>query len=153
MTSAQVHSIFIHFPMVISLIAFCILGYSIIKNVDVLFKTALWLNVCAALFCLLMYFSGKGTEESIRGMEHVSENYLETHKTFAHFAFYFSVIQGLMSMGLIYLSRRSIKSLRRIYLATSFTGFILYAVTAHFGARVSHPQLRSFDKKLIDKIE
>jgi hypothetical protein len=153
MSSAQIHLVFNHFPLVFSFIAFLVLIYGIYKKQGILIKSGLLLNIGAFFFTLPMFFTGEETEETVEHMEHVSHHYIHEHEEMAEKAFAFSFILAIVSAAAFFnIPSRFSAVLPKIAVAVSAVAFLLYSVTAHFGGRVSHPELREADKAVNEKM-
>lgn len=143
MTEAQIHLVFNHFPLVICFVALLILGYGVLKNNTILIRTAFILNIAVLLFTVPLYVTGEGAEEIVEQMEHVSHDYIHEHEEMAEKAFVVAILLAIISIaGLFNFPKKFSGTLPKVILGFTILSFIMFASTAHFGGRISHPELR-----------
>lgn len=143
MTAPQIHLIFNHFPLIISLIAIPILCYGIYKNSSILIKTGFILNIAVLIFTLPLYLSGEEAEEVVEHMEHVSHDFIHEHEEIAEKSFVIAIFLGIISLaGLLNFPQKFSSIMPKVVLVASVLSFILFAYVAHLGGRISHPELR-----------
>lgn len=148
MNAPTIHLVFNHFPLVTTIISTLLLAYAVFIDNTSLIKTAFILNIAAFVFTVPLYFSGEGAEEVVEHMGHVSHDYIHEHEEMAEKTFVFSILLALISAAAFFnFPRRFSQWLPKIVLLCSSIAFILFAYTAHLGGRVSHPELRAFDKE------
>ncbi len=145
MSTAHLHLILNHIPLLGLLFGAALLGYGHWQSQEDVQKASLGLLAVAGLSALAVYLTGEPAEEMVEGLAGVSHDAIEAHEELGIYALVGGLATGLAALGaLVYAHLR--QHLARwtviftLALAVVSSGLIGY--TANLGGKISHPELR-----------
>ncbi|PEN14624.1 hypothetical protein CRI94_06275 [Longibacter salinarum] len=144
MTSAHLHLIINHIPVLGMLFGAAILAYGLWRSQDAIIRVALGLFVVSGVGAVGAYVSGEGAEEIVEDLPGISHAVIETHEEVALIAFLLTGLLGTLALGLLIWRRRSeiprIASVSLLLAALGVFGVLVY--TANTGGKIRHTELR-----------
>lgn len=145
MSSAHLHLLLNHFPVIGTIIIILVIGYGILKKDKAIIKTALLITVFISIVTIFAYTTGNGAQQMVEGMDDVTEKYIDEHEDAAGFSFIIMEILGGVSLiGLILFNKKEhypswfIAVIVFLLLATAST----MARTANLGGKIHHPEIQ-----------
>jgi crotonobetainyl-CoA:carnitine CoA-transferase CaiB-like acyl-CoA transferase len=144
MSSAHLHLIINHIPVLGVLFGAAILAYGLWRLQDAVIRVALGLFVASGLGAVGAYFSGEGAEEIVEELPGISHDIIETHEEVALIAFLLTALLGTVALALLIWRRRSdIPRVAAVSLLVAAIGvFGVLAYTANTGGKIRHTELR-----------
>jgi MFS family permease len=144
MSSAHLHLIINHIPVLGVLFGAAILAYGLWRLQDAVIRVALGLFVASGLGAVGAYFSGEGAEEVVEELPGISYNIIETHEEVASIAFLLTAFLGTVALALLIWRRQSdIPRAAAVSLLVAAIGvFGVLAYTANTGGKIRHTELR-----------
>ena len=144
MDSAHVHLLLNHFPVVGTIVVVLVFVYGLMIKNDAVVKAALVVTVILALITIPAYVSGDGAQQIIKGMDDVTEEYIDPHEDFALYAFIVMCILGVFSLIGLLLFRKEEKfpvwfKAVIFVLLMAVSGMMGY--TANLGGKIHHPEI------------
>ncbi len=97
MNAAHFHITINHFPVICVLLGILVLAIGHWRRSSEITMIALVLFVLAAVVTIPTYYSGRNSSRVIRGVEGVARDITRTHSGAASWAFYASLVLGLVS--------------------------------------------------------
>lgn len=152
MNAAQIHLALNHAPLFLSIIGGGILIIGMIRRIDTLKITSLWLLAAGAVLALPVYFTGEGTEELIGHLSGANENMIERHEEMAKISLIVIAVTGLSAIaGLLMRKKGAAKIVMIVTVTLSLASFVTMAQTAHLGGLIRHSEIQnnSADKESI----
>lgn len=152
MNAAQIHLALNHAPLFLSIIGGGILIIGMIRRIDTLKITSLWLLAAGAVLALPVYFTGEGTEELIGHLPGANENMIERHEEMAKISLMVIAVTGLSAIaGLLMRKKGAAKIVMIVTVTLSLASFVTMAQTAHLGGLIRHSEIQnnSADKESI----
>jgi uncharacterized membrane protein len=146
MSSAHLHLILNHFPVIGTILIIMVVGYGVIRMNKEVIRTGLILTIIIAIISVFAYTTGEGAEDMVEGMDDVSEEYIEEHEDFALYA-----LIGMEAMGVIAIfglvAFRNAENFSKWFI----TLFILLLLvnagmmgwTANLGGKIHHPEIHN----------
>jgi archaellum biogenesis protein FlaJ (TadC family) len=123
--------------------ALIIMLIGIIWRSDDVRKVSLIILIITALFTIPVYLTGEKAEGIVKGMEGVSEEYIDDHEDFAEISFIAMNIAGVIAIaGLILYRKPKILPVYFIILIMIIMMIIngMMGWTAHLGGKIHHPE-------------
>jgi len=145
MSSAHLHLILNHLPIVGIVVAVAIFGCGRLYHNGQFQQLALWLLVAFALAAIPLYLTGESAEHAVSRLPDVSKALIEDHEQAAGVALVvMEVLGGLGLLGLV-LFRRATPvpkafAVSVVVVALSATG--LFAWTGYLGGQIRHSEIR-----------
>jgi uncharacterized membrane protein len=143
MNGAHLHLVLTHLPVVGILVASGLLAVGLWRRQEVLSRAGLVLFALSGLGAGAAYLTGEGAEDTLEGIGTISESVVDRHEDAAGIALGASVVVGVLSLGLLWLSRG--RSLRRRasvgVLVVGLGASGLLAWTANLGGQIRHTEI------------
>ena len=142
MNAAYVHLTLNIFPPVLELAGLAVLAVSIALRSRGAMRTALSLLVASSLLAVPVYLSGEPAEGLVKGLDGVTTSAIHPHEEAAEFAFIVLIVQGLLALAALLLSRRrELPSWALIVIViVTVAGAAAIARTAFLGGKIHHPE-------------
>ena len=144
MSSAHLHILLNHFPVIGTALAAFVLFYGFFKRSDEIKKLSLILLVITSLVTIPVYLTGENAEGSVVSIEGVNEDCIEPHEDFAFKAFIASDIVGALALVVLFMYRKP-KHLPMGVAALFFALMLalngMMAWTAHLGGLINHTEI------------
>ncbi len=144
MSSAHLHILLNHFPVIGTALAAFVLFYGFFKRSDEIKKLSLILLVITSLVTIPVYLTGENAEGSVVSIEGVNEDFIEPHEDFAFKAFIASDIVGALALVVLFMYRKP-KHLPMGVAALFFALMLalngMMAWTAHLGGLINHTEI------------
>lgn len=144
MSSAHLHILLNHFPVIGTAIAAFVLFYGFFKRSDEIKKLSLILLVITSLVTIPVYLTGENAEGNVVSIEGVNEDFIEPHEEFAFKAFIASDIVGALALITLFIYRKP-KHLPMGVAALFFALMLalngMMAWTAHLGGLINHTEI------------
>jgi len=144
MSSAHLHILLNHFPVIGTALAAFVLFYGFFKRSDEIKKLSLVLLVLTSLVTIPVYLTGENAEGSVVSIEGVNEDFIEPHEEFAFKAFFASDIVGALALVALFIYRKP-KHLPMGVAALFFALMLalngMMAWTAHLGGLINHTEI------------
>lgn len=146
MSSAHLHLMLNHFPVVGTILILLVIGYGIFRKNKEVIKVGLILTVVIAVISIFAYTTGDGAQQMVEGMDDVTEKYIDEHEDFALYALITMEVMGAAALlGLFAFKNRE-----------NFPGwfialFVLLLLinsgmmgwTANLGGKIHHPEIHN----------
>ena len=144
MSSAHLHLILNHFPVVGTIIIILIVGYGIISKNKEVIKVGLMITVAIAIISIFAFTTGDGAQQMVEGMDDVTESYIDEHEDFALYALIImEVLGGAALIGL--LAFRNADKYPAWFIAIIVVLLLAAAGTmgwtANLGGKIHHPEI------------
>jgi uncharacterized membrane protein len=145
MTSAHLHLLLNHLPIITTIIGACLLIWATIRNSDEIRKVSFVLFVAAALIAIPTLLTGHQAEDIVEGLPGVNEAFIEEHEEAATLSFWTLEVLGAVSLLGLVLSRRNgnIAKFSYLPLALALVTAGMMAWTAELGGEIRHTEIRS----------
>jgi formate hydrogenlyase subunit 3/multisubunit Na+/H+ antiporter MnhD subunit len=144
MSSAHLHILLNHFPVIGTALAAFVLFYGFFKRSDEIKKLSLILLVITSLVTIPVYLTGENAEGSVVSIEGVNEDFIEPHEDFAFKAFIASDIVGALALITLFIYRKP----KHLPMGVAALFFVLMlalngmmAWTAHLGGLINHTEI------------
>ena len=141
---AHLHLLLNHFPVVGTIIAFCLFVVSLVGDNEDLRRGSLLIFAGVALLTIPTFVSGFGAQTDITGQPGVSDALMERHEGAAMLSFWFMEITGALALVALWQSHRLLRPLRMSILAVLFFSLVtvvLMARTGSTGGDIRHPEV------------
>lgn len=145
-SSAHLHLLLNHFPVVGTIIIIMVVGYGIIRKNKEVIKVGLMITVVIALISIFAFTTGDGAEEIVEGMDDVSEEYIDEHEDSAVYALIFmEVLGGAALIGLLLFRKTDKYPVWYIGIVILLLVATLAAMarTANLGGKIHHPEIHN----------
>jgi hypothetical protein len=144
-SGAHLHLNLNHLPVVGSLFAMLLLAWGFLRSSDELKRAALGAAVIVALFTIPTYLTGEPAWEDIMGLSGDNDAFIESHQSWAQFAFGASALTGVVALAGLILGRGgrplstglSVGVLVLLLATTGLMGWV-----ANLGGMVRHTEIR-----------
>lgn len=146
MSSAHIHLLLNHIPLMGAAIGFLLLAGGMLKKSADLKKISLWIFVVAALITIPVYLTGEPAEGIVEHLPGVSEPIIEQHESAALLSLVSFEVLGVVSLAALFLSRRAgevTKASAVSVLVLAVIALGLMARAANLGGQVRHTEIRS----------
>lgn len=145
MSSAHIHLILNHFPIVGVMVAVAIFSIGRLRRNALFQQLSLWLLVVFALAAIPLYLTGESAEHTVSRLPDVSKALIENHEKAAGVALVvIEVLGGLGLLGLLLFGRTTplpkAFAVGVLVVALSATG--LFAWTGYLGGQIRHSEIR-----------
>lgn len=144
MSSAHLHILLNHFPVIGTALAAFVLFYGFFKRSDEIKKLSLILLVITSLVTIPVYLTGEKAEGNVVSIEGVNEDFIEPHEDFAFKAFIASDIVGALALITLFIYRKP----KHLPMGVAALFFVLMlalngmmAWTAHLGGLINHTEI------------
>jgi len=144
MSSAHLHILLNHIPVIGTAFAAFALVWGLLKRSDELKKFSLVILVLTCIITVPVYFTGDKAEGSVVSIEGVNEDYIEPHEEFAFKAFIASDVVGVLALITLFIYRKP----KHIPMGVIIGFFVLIlalngmmAWTAHLGGLINHTEI------------
>jgi formate hydrogenlyase subunit 3/multisubunit Na+/H+ antiporter MnhD subunit len=147
MTTAHVHLLLNHIPILGSIFGLLVLSYGMLRKSDEIKKTSLGVFVITALVTIPVYLTGDGAAKIVSNLPGVSTAIIQQHDQAATITMFAVQILGVVSLLSLLLSWRSRRELRSwmtlgvFILAMISSG--LGAWTGSIGGQIRHTEVRA----------
>ena len=144
MDSAHIHLLLNHFPVVGTIVIVLVFIYGILIKNDAVVKAALIVTVILALITIPTYLSGESAEGIVKGMDDVTEKYIDPHEDFALYSFIVMGILGVFSLIGLLLFRKDEKFpvwYKAVIFVLLMTVSGMMGYTANLGGKIHHPEI------------
>lgn len=146
MDATHIHLLLNHFPIIGSIIGFCLLGYGIFrKNISVE-NAGLVVVFIISIISIPTYLSGEESEEAIEHLPGVSEYFIEQHEEIAEVALWVMAATGIFAFVALFLN--VIKKKRSPFFSISTTiltlaSLVIMTIVGLYGGQIRHSEIRS----------
>jgi uncharacterized membrane protein len=143
---AHLHLLLNHFPVIGTIIGFCLFVLSLVGNNEDLRRAGLLIFAGLALLTIPTFVSGFGAQSDITGRPGVSDALMERHEGAAMLSFWFMEITGALALVALWQSHRFSRPSRRnisAVLCFSLITVVLMARTGNTGGDIRHPEVRA----------
>jgi len=145
MSTAHVHLLLNHIPVIGVLIGFVIFALGVWRRNDAWTRLALGLFAAVAIFALATMLTGESAEEAVENLPGVSEPLIESHEEAAKLAAIGAYVLGAISLvSLVRVRRRPLPrtlTVAVLPVVLLVTGFMAYA--ANLGGQIRHTEIRN----------
>jgi uncharacterized membrane protein len=145
MSTAHVHLLLNHIPVIGILIGFVIFTLGVWRRNDSWTRLALGIFAAAALVAVATMLTGESAEEAVEHLPGVSESVIESHEESAKLAAIGAYVLGAVSVAaLAWVRRRPLPRTLTVMvlpLVLLVTGLMAY--TANLGGQIRHTEIRS----------
>ena len=114
MTSAHVHLLLNHIPILGSMFGLLLLCYGMLRRSDEIKKTSLGVFIITALLTIPVYLTGDGAAQIVSNLPGVSTAIIQQHDQAATITMVAIQILGALSLLSLWLSWRSRQELRKL---------------------------------------
>lgn len=144
MNAAQLHLVTVHLPVVGTLAALVLMTLALVRDSEVMARTAIGFVVVGTVLAAPAYFSGPDAMEVARRFAPIDDHLVEQHAILAKAAFFASVVVAAIALkvGLESIRSGTGKGARIGLLCATLLIAWLMAWTAHLGGLVRHPEIR-----------
>jgi len=144
MNGAHFHILINHFPIVCTVISTLMLLLAIVAKNEGLKRVAYSLFILAAILMLPTNYSGEQAEEIVEEINGIDHNVIEHHEEAAGFAFWTSIILGVLSLisFIVSIKKNNIKGVLSLLVfgcAILCTYFMWD--TGLSGGKIRHPEI------------
>ena len=143
MNAAHLHLLFNHFPVILTLVAFAILLWGIVRGSDEIRKVALGLFVLAAVATAATFFTGEPAEDVVKRLPGVSESMMDQHEDAAKVAAATQYLLGLAALAGLVLGWRRGRLPPAITAVVTLLALLAVSVTgraSNLGGKIHHPE-------------
>ena len=143
MNQAHLHTILVHFPVVLLPVALIVLLVGDRLRSRAVLAVAFSLLALSASFAVPAFLLGEGAEEIVEHLQGVSEEHIEQHEEVAEVSLWLVLSTGILSIGgLIGLaksfSRQSL--LNFVVIILSLVTSVMLSYTAYLGGQIRHTE-------------
>lgn len=146
MYSTQVHLALTHFPIIGTVIGFCLLAYGIFSKNVLLSKAGLVTFVAMALIAIPSFMTGEEAGNAIKNLPGVTEDSIDIHEEIAEKAIWFIEILGAFSLTGLFLAfkiRKLFKPACILILILSIATIGMMVKVGNTGGQIRHTEIRS----------
>lgn len=144
MSSAYLHILLNHIPVIGTAIAAFVMFYGFFKRSDEIKKLALIISILVAVVSIVVYVSGDKAKGSVVSIEGVNSDFIEPHEEFAEAAIIVSSVVGLLALVTLLVFRKP----KHLPTWAAIVFFILIlgvngmmSWTAHLGGMINHTEI------------
>ncbi|MBX7047294.1 MAG: hypothetical protein K1X86_15800 [Ignavibacteria bacterium] len=144
MSSAYLHILLNHIPVIGTAIAAFVMFYGFFKKSDEIKKLALIISILVAITSIVVFQTGDKAKNKVVSIEGVNSDFIDPHEEFAEVAIIVSNVVGLLALVTLFVFRKP-KHLP-LWAAALFFALILavngmMAWTAHLGGMINHTEI------------
>lgn len=144
MSSAYLHILLNHIPVIGTAIAAFVMFYGFFKRSDEIKKLALIILILVAATSIVVHQTGDKAKGSVVSIEGVNSDFIDPHEDFADKAIIVSNVVGILALVTLFIYRKP-KHLP-MWVAIVFFVLILgvngmMAWTAHLGGMINHTEI------------
>ncbi|TND07842.1 MAG: hypothetical protein FD123_2832 [Bacteroidetes bacterium] len=143
MTTAHLHLLLNHFPIIGTVIALFILAFGFILKNNTLKLAAGYILFMMALIAIPLPATGEAAEELVENVPGVSEAVIEVHEEAGMLALWIMEITGVAALLAIILDRLKKTAAKPVFVLTLFlsaAAFSAMARTGYLGGQIRHSQ-------------
>jgi len=144
MSSAHLHILLNHFPVIGTALAAFVLFYGLFKKSDEIKKLSLILLVLTCIVTIPVYLTGDKAAGTVVSIEGVNEDFIDPHGEFAFYSFIASDIVGAIAIIALFIYRKP----KHLTTGIAIFFFVLMlglngmmAWTAHLGGLINHTEI------------
>jgi uncharacterized membrane protein len=144
--AAHLHLILNHVPVLGTLIALLLLITALVEKSEDLRRAALALFVGVALMAVPVFLSGEPAEELVERLPGVTSQQIDRHEDAATQALIAVGLVGVLAIGALAATRRSVRVSRALTVATLAVGIVtsgFMARAALLGGQVRHSEIQA----------
>jgi uncharacterized membrane protein len=145
MSSAHIHLLLNHIPVIGILVGFVVFALGVWRRNDSWTRLALGLFAAVALVAVATMLTGESAEEAVENLPGVSESLIEPHEDAAKLAAMGAYVLGAISLAaLLWVRRRPLPRVLTVTVlpvALLVTGLMAY--TANLGGQIRHTETRA----------
>jgi uncharacterized membrane protein len=144
MNGAHLHLLLNHFPIIVTLVGFLVLLWSVARGSEEVKKTALGLLVLGAVLTLPTYLTGEPAEDLVVGLPGVSKTDIERHQEAAGIAAGSLAAVGVAALAGLAAGRRGRvpPALVAVITFLALVAIGLVARAANLGGEIRHSEIR-----------
>ena len=145
MSTAHIHLLLNHVPVIGIVVGFVIFALGVWRRNDSWTRLALGLFAAVAVVAAATMLTGEGAEEAVEHLPNVSESLIESHEDAAKLAAIASYVLGAISVAaLVWVRRRPLpRTLTVLVLPVVLLATGLMAYTANLGGQIRHTEIRA----------
>jgi len=140
MSPLQIHLLFNHFPVILSLICIPVLLWAYRSSSKEVWQAAFAFSLLASITVAPAFFTGEGAEETLEDRPGISSHQIHEHEELAEKALWPMILLGVLSLWGLY--SRS-KKMIPFALFAAITSGVLLGLTAHEGGAIRRPELKA----------
>lgn len=144
MSSAYLHILLNHIPVIGTAIAAFVMFYGFFKRSDEIKKLALIIQILVAATSIVVHTTGDRAKGSVVSIEGVNSDYIDPHEEFADIAIIVSNVVGLLALVTLFVFRKP----KHLPMWAAIIMFVLIlavngmmAWTAHLGGMINHTEI------------
>ncbi|MBS1491858.1 MAG: hypothetical protein JST55_00025 [Bacteroidetes bacterium] len=144
MSSAYLHILLNHIPVIGTALAAFVLLWGFFKRSDEIKKLSLVILFLVTLVTIVVYTSGDNSKGSVVSIEGVNSDFIDAHEEFAEKAFIASDVVGVLALTALFIYRKP----KHIPMWVAIAFFVLIlglngmmAWTAHLGGMINHTEI------------
>jgi len=144
MTSAHLHLILTHFPIVGMILSFCLIVYALWRKDQRALDIALVGILFSGLAVLPVFWSGEGAEDTVEHLPGVMESAVDRHANAAVFAAVLTVIAGGVAFITLLMRKRGMgfaKWGQRSVVLAGLLAIMAMGWTANLGGQIRRPEI------------
>jgi len=144
MSTAHIHLLLNHFPVVGIILVTLLLVVAYLRRSDELTKVSLWSLAVLAMIALLVFLTGEPAEESIEHLPGFSDAITEKHEEVALVATVALGVLGAIALALVAWIRKRVitRKLIGVVFLLALLGSGMMGYTAMLGGQVRHTEVR-----------
>lgn len=146
MSSAHLHLILNHFPVIGTILIILVIGYGLIRKNKEVIKAGLILTVVIAVISIFAYTTGDGAQQMVEGMDDVTEKYIDEHEDFALYALIVMEVMGTAALFGLFAFRNSDHFpgwFIALFVLLLFINAGMMGWTANLGGKIHHPEIHN----------
>jgi len=144
MSSAYLHILLNHIPVIGTAIAAFVMFYGFFKRSDEIKKLALIVLILVAATSIVVHMTGDNAKGSVVSIEGVNSDYIDPHEDFADIAIIVSNVVGFLALVTLFIFRKP----KHLPMWAAILFFVLIlavngmmAWTAHLGGMINHTEI------------
>jgi uncharacterized membrane protein len=146
MTTAHLHLLLNHFPILGSIFITVLFIIALAYRNIFLQKVSLWFLVAIALFTAATYLTGDGAVQAVKGLPGISEEAIHAHELFAKVGLGLMFVTGALALAsaLLYSFRPKLPRLLLVLvLLALLLNSVVFVYIGYLGGQIHHQELRS----------
>lgn len=144
MNQTHIHLLITHLPIFGSVLGGLVLAHALWSKSNQTKIAAYNLFIIAAIGAGIAYLTGEAAEETVEGIQGVSENTISRHEDFALYALVSTITLGVAALGGLFLTVRKsalAQTAAVSILIISLFSFGLLARTGYLGGQIRHTEI------------